>query len=74
MPFRRLYSGLSTSLHRPASFSRITARASTNAFGKVYVPRGKYDAYAATGVEGDSKFEANFRAGVFKWKEWDDWA
>jgi hypothetical protein len=28
--------------------------------------------YAATGVEGDSK-GVNVRAGVFRWKEWDDW-
>jgi hypothetical protein len=26
------------------------------------------------GWGGDSKFEVNFRAGVFKWKGWDDWA
>jgi hypothetical protein len=41
--------------YEPASasvFSHITMRGSTNAFGEVYVPRGKYDAYAATGVGG----------------------
>jgi hypothetical protein len=57
-------------LRPPASCSLIPARGSTNALGEVYVLRGKYDAYAATGVEGDSK-EVDFRAGVFKWKEWD---
>lgn len=39
-----------------------------------YVPREKYDVYAAIGVEGDNDFEVNFGTKVFKWGEGNDWA
>ena len=40
-----------------------------NAFGGVYLPRGKYDVYAAIGVEGENEFEVNFGTKPFVWKE-----
>ena len=46
----------------------------SNAFSGVYVPRGKYDVYAAIGVEGQNEFEVNFGTDMFRWKEGNDWA
>ena len=44
------------------------------AFSGVYVPRERYDVYAAIGVEGRNEFEVNFGTDVFRWKEGNDWA
>ncbi|KAI0094358.1 hypothetical protein BDY19DRAFT_912408, partial [Irpex rosettiformis] len=45
-----------------------------DAFGGVYIPRNQYDVYAAIGVEGACKFEVNFGAELFRWKEGNEWA
>ena len=45
-----------------------------NAFKGVYVPRDKYDVYAAIGVLGGTKFEVNFGTDTFEWQEGNDWA
>ncbi|KAI0786168.1 hypothetical protein C8Q75DRAFT_772527 [Abortiporus biennis] len=45
-----------------------------DAFSGVYVPRTKYDVYAAIGVEGSCNFEVNFGGDVFRWKEGNEWA
>lgn len=45
-----------------------------DAFTGVYVPRTKYDVYAAIGVEGKCKFEVNFGGDTFRWKEGNEWA
>ncbi|KAF9648015.1 hypothetical protein BDM02DRAFT_3144903 [Thelephora ganbajun] len=44
------------------------------AFSGIYIPRDKYDVYAAIGVEGHNEFEVNFGTDVFRWKEGNDWA
>ena len=45
-----------------------------NAFSGVYVPRAKYDVYAAVGVEGKNEFDVNFGTDLFRWKEGNEWA
>ena len=44
-----------------------------NAFSGLYIPRDKYDVYAAIGVDGANEFEVNFGTDVFRWKEGNDW-
>ncbi|KAF9783538.1 hypothetical protein BJ322DRAFT_1071619 [Thelephora terrestris] len=58
---------------RSVFFTYNGARLPT-AFSGVYVPREKYDVYAAIGVEGQNEFEVNFGTDVFRWKEGNDWA
>jgi len=47
-----------------------------DAFIGAHVPRTNFDVYAAVGVDGRSRFEVNFGAGVdgFLWKEGNEWA
>lgn len=45
-----------------------------NAFTGIYLPRHEFDVFAAIGVEGESEFEVNFGADVFRWKEANEWA
>lgn len=45
-----------------------------DAFAGVYVPRQRYDVYAALGVEGANELEVNFGAELFRWKEGNEWA
>lgn len=46
----------------------------TVAFPGRYLPRNQYDIYAAVGATGKCKFDVNFGAAKFRWKEADDWA
>lgn len=55
-------------------FFTYNGRRLSDAFGGVYVPRTKYDVYAAIGVEGQCHFEVNFGGEPFKWKETNEWA
>lgn len=54
-----------------AFFTYNGARLS-NAFSGIYIPRNRYDVYAAVGVEGNNEFEVNFGTDVFRWKEGND--
>ena len=45
-----------------------------DAFVGVYVPRTKYDVYAAIGVEGSCEVDVNFGGELFRWKEANEWA
>lgn len=54
--------------HVRQRFTYDNAR-SPNAFKGVYGPRGKYDVYAAIGMEEQNEFEVNFGTDPFKWKE-----
>lgn len=50
-------------------FFTYNGRRLGNAFGGVYVPRERYDVYAAIGVEGDNEFKVNFGTERFIWEE-----
>ena len=45
-----------------------------NAFTGIYMPRQKYDVFAAIGVEGVCDFQVNFGGDHFRWKEGNEWA
>ena len=45
-----------------------------DAFGGIYIPRTRYDVYAAIGVEGECEFEVNFGGDLFRWKEGNEWS
>ncbi|KIK09543.1 hypothetical protein K443DRAFT_671446 [Laccaria amethystina LaAM-08-1] len=45
-----------------------------NAFTGIYMPRQKYDVFAAIGVEGGCDFQVNFGGDHFRWKEGNEWA
>ncbi|KAI0926995.1 hypothetical protein AcW1_007638 [Taiwanofungus camphoratus] len=40
-----------------------------NAFRGIYLPRERYDVFAAVGVEGENELEVNFGGDWFRWKE-----
>ncbi|KAF8650328.1 hypothetical protein AX16_005290 [Volvariella volvacea WC 439] len=44
------------------------------AFTGIYMPRNKYDVFAAIGIQGETSLEVNFGAESFVWKEGNEWA
>lgn len=44
------------------------------AFTGIYMPRHKYDVFAAIGVEGYCEFEVNFGSELVRWNEGNEWA
>lgn len=43
------------------------------AFSGIYLPRHKYDVFAAIGVEGECDFDVNFGGVSFRWKQGNEW-
>lgn len=60
--------------HTGAIFFTYNGRRLPDAFIGTFLPRERYDVFAAIGVCGENEVEVNFGRQLYMWKEANDWA